>query len=156
MWNLDIGQLRQAAQRCVAEKVNTFVWSAAATPPLGGLDFRVGTVCVPVLGGAGCTVSLLVKYGSIAKKSLCPTYKFQVGIAGGHLVAGASRVGAPIAVINDFFQLGVISGRWDAAAVAAKGLPASADLAITLTVFEVAHMQHVQATPQARVGQQRL
>jgi hypothetical protein len=33
----------------------------------------------------------------------------------------------------DFFQLGAMAGGWDAAAVAAKGLPASGELPITLT-----------------------
>jgi hypothetical protein len=54
--------------------------------------------------------------------------------------------------VGDFFNLGVMAGGWDAVAAAAKGLPASGNLPITLTVSQVSHMQ---CAPAAAAGQQR-
>lgn len=52
---------------------------------------------------------------------------------------------------HDFFELGAMAGGWDEAAVAAKGLPTSGDLPITMTVSEVAHMGRVPALAQGGV-----
>jgi hypothetical protein len=73
-----------------------------------------------------------------------PSFKFQFASLGGHQIVGATPVGTP-AALCDVFQLGVMAGGWDAVAVAAKGLPASGVVPITLTVSDVGHMQHVLA-----------
>ena len=39
--------------------------------------------------------------------------------------------------LEDFFSLGAMSGGWDDAAWAAKGLPASGELVFTLTITSV-------------------
>ena len=150
--DLSISALREAAQSCVADGRVIYMQSHS-TAPLGGLSFQVVSSCRPGADGIGCTVSIGTQCSNV-NNTVCPTFRFKL-VSTGHRVTGSNKVGEFAAFAHDFFMLGEMAGGWDAVAVAAKGLPASGELPITLTVSEVSHMQRAPAQAQAPMGQRR-
>jgi hypothetical protein len=137
-----ISAVRELAERCFAEKGTQKLVAPVATAPLGGLSFSLSVECT--VTDTGCKLGVFAACNNPPADILRPPFKMQVVSAGLTRVT-TTPVGAPGFGWPDFFALGAMSGGWDAVAAAAKGLPASGDLPITLTVSELAHMQHVRA-----------
>lgn len=142
-WDLNITTLREAAQRCVAEKKVQTLQTVSSTAPLGGFPSTILVQCKP--HDAGCKVGIFAKCANLLECSLRPTFQFQVVSGGQSKSAVCPALLEQQSVAGhgwqDFSGLGIMAGGWDEAALAAKGLPSSGNLPITLTVFEVGHVE---------------
>jgi len=114
------------------------------TPPLGGMAFKAKLAVVWDAAKQGCLVGLFAVPANVPKDAYCK-YSFTLSIPNqppGH--AGCTTT-SPVLPgdrgygYRDFFDLGTMAGGWDEAAWAAKGLPTSGQLAITLTIHGVGH-----------------
>jgi hypothetical protein len=145
-WSPGISTVRELAERCVAEQKTQKLAAVVATAPLGGLTFSLSLSFEFTGAETGCKVGVYVACNNPPADILRPPFKMQV-VSAGLTRATTTPVEKPVPGFGwpDFFALGAMAGGWDAVAAAAKGLPASGDLAITLTVSELAHMQRAPA-----------
>jgi hypothetical protein len=149
-WVLQVSKLKEAALRCVAEQRTVRLRSLPnVTPPLGGIAFRGLLICLAEDGG--CKVGVYVEAANIPSGGFY-SFSFVMAAAG---VCKAARTPATTDSgqgFPDFFDIGVMAGGWDEVAWSGKGLPASGDLPITITVTKLAHMQ--QPAPARQRAQQ--
>lgn len=104
---------------------------------MGGLTFSLFAQCAA--DDAGCKIGIFA-ISNVPAGSFY-SFNFEINACGKikHWGSSPMIVGSTGRGFGDFFCLGAMAGGWDPAAWAAKGLPASGELPITLTVTQVAH-----------------
>ena len=137
VWRLDVRELRDTACRCATEQDRMTVNSPEATPPLGGTAFRIKNVLGYQDGGVKVGM-----YGFPANLPDDVIYACKYRIQVQDFDRGTTprpKLGSVMSGWSEYFQLGPMAGGWDEAAWVAKGLPASGQLTIKLTVSDVPH-----------------
>lgn len=141
VWQVDVSELRDSARRCGTEQrtsnILMNVRSPEATPPLGGMSFRIKIVFTYQDGG--------VKVGIFGMPESLPddvlySCKYRVQVEDfDNQTTPKPKLGYIMSGWPDYFTLGSMAGGWDEAAWAAKDLPTSGQLTVKLTVSEVPH-----------------
>jgi hypothetical protein len=146
-WELDAATIRQAAQTSASQEKTTILKSPTSCL-LGGISWGLELYCHHSKEGEDgslvCTeIGLYARAKSLPSGSLCRcTYTVEcvgvdeVMVCKGsnlfHSVGNESAWGR-----NDFFKLGPMAGGFDEVAWAAKGLPASGNIVLQLTVADI-------------------
>lgn len=134
-WELPVEQLREAAQRSVAEQETVTVYSPRSTPPLGGVHYKLQIVCKHddgscCVGVYACALhlpgDLAMSFGFTVDVRAAGTRILRTGQSQG--LEDLSRGWAA------FFGVAAMAGGWDERAWAAKGLPTSGTPTVKLTV----------------------
>jgi len=136
-WMLEVEAVRDAARSSASQQKTISMHPHCVTPPLEGLVFSLHLHVKPQEQGAQLGLFVRTRntppdtfYSCSFTISTCQRSKHRdASLAHGHAGKGWS----------DFFKLGTMAGGWDEAAWAAKGLPTSGQLPITLTVHGVGH-----------------
>jgi hypothetical protein len=138
-WELDAATIRQAAQTSASQE-KTIILKSPHSCLLGGISWGLELYCHH--SREGTKIGLYARARSLPSGSLCRcTYHIEcVGVDGVyvkgtklfHNERDRSAWGRP-----DFFKLGPMAGAFDEAAWAAKGLPASGNIVLQLTVADV-------------------
>lgn len=143
-WELSVGDLRDTAKRCAAERKVHYLASPDSTPPLGGLDFRLMVVCRPEVSSGAASIDMIVAPADrwIPSDAWC---SYTVKLSAPPLTAFSTEAQYKLrrkafSCFPNFFKVGPMAGGWDEAKWAAKGLPASGTLAVKLTVSKVGHV----------------
>jgi hypothetical protein len=142
-WELNVGELRDAARRCAAEQKPVDLVCPGVTPPLGGIDFRLSALCALADDSDAVSICMWVhSCGRIPADAWC---SFTFELSAPQLDSFDTTV--PLVLrkkacsgCNDFLEVGPMAGGWNEAAWANKGLPATGTLPVKLTVSKVGHM----------------
>ena len=138
-WSVAIDAIRVAAVGSAQQQV-VQLQSSTMTPPMGGVSFRVLLQCIWDATAQGSTVGMFVTPVNIPVGAFCSMScsleceQFQNGphFPQGHVLTGYNGKGW-----RDYFSTGAMSGGWDEAAWAAKGLPTTGELQFTLSITSV-------------------
>ena len=140
-WDLDVSDIRTAAQRCAQEQKLT-VKCSGVTPPLGGLVWGIRLDCDWDEHAGGTKVGLFAMQKNAPTATYC-RFRYTLFVAGADacrsrgysiLLQHDEGYGSP-----DIFVGKPMAGGWDEAAWAAAGLPASGHVKVKLVVSDVCH-----------------
>jgi hypothetical protein len=137
VWQLDVGELRQAAQRSASEQAKVMLRSPCASPPLGGVCFGAMLSCRPWKGGAYLDLSVGPRF---LPADMCLRFDVKLAVEG--FKSKHQRViwlSNRVEIFSNFFRVGAMPGGWDERAWAAKGLPSRGHITIKAKVRELAH-----------------
>jgi hypothetical protein len=150
-WEVPIDKLRAAAHRSVAGNSTVSLRSFCSTAPVDGMSYDINVECSPKEGG-----SCIGVFGRATNAPCDLFWSFDMTMrAPGLARTVSSRMGRGAGYgWRDFFDLPAMAGGWDEAAWAAKGLPTSGTLPITLTV-SAQPQQKAAAVANARRGHGR-
>jgi hypothetical protein len=143
-WELNVGELRDTAMRCAAEREAQLLTCPGITPPLGGCDFKLVVICRPAENSSAASINIHVAPagGRIPSDAWC---SFSFALSAPHVrpfnktIPHVLRKKAYFGC-TDFFEVGHMAGGWDEAAWASKGLPATGTLPVKLTVSKLGHV----------------
>jgi hypothetical protein len=147
-WKLDVAAIRQAAQDSARQKKDIRYGGVHLRSPtsclLGGLMWDMSLSCIWDSSIQGSRVGLAACTKKIPYGTLCRcTYSLEcVGVdAVGSITETRMFTTLDWKVekwaVRDFFKIGSMHGGFDAASWAAKGLPASGNITLRLTVKDV-------------------
>ena len=138
-WELDVAAIREAAQDSASRRGQTVLKSTHSCL-LGGISWGIELHAYP--SEQGTMLGLYTRAKSLPSASICHcTYSMEcVGVAmavtkGSQLFQKKGEKSAW--GWHNFFRVGVMSGGFDEAAWAAKGLPTSGNIVLKLTVADV-------------------
>jgi hypothetical protein len=132
-WQLDVADIRRAVQDSYSQQ-RRIELKAPSCCLLGGVAWEMYLPIRWDASKAGSTVGLYVRTKLPAGTfCLCMYSLVCVGVA----AVERSHLFGPSNGARDFFELGCMSGGFDEAAWAAKGLPASGTILLRLTVKDV-------------------
>jgi hypothetical protein len=138
-WELDVTSIRQTARGVAARKHTLTLKSGTLTTPLGGIGWGMELQCAWDSSKKGTTVGLYTLATSLPAGSFCRC-TFSLSCAAATIsYQGTEYIGGVGDAMGwrDFFGLGPMSGGFDEAAWAAKGLPTTGSLKLRLTVKDV-------------------
>lgn len=141
-WQLDVGTLKEAAQRCMQQQGEGHLVSQT-TPPFHGFRWRMRAICSLAADKASVQIGLYAQpttlvQGMFHKSTFrisCGDFR-SINCASPILCSGRNGRSKSWGV-KDFFGVGSMAGGWDEAAWAAKGLPTTGSLIFTLTMKDV-------------------
>jgi hypothetical protein len=137
VWQLEVCKLRDTARLAAAGKHAIEVHSTRASPPLGGIDFVLSTICHGYTGDT--RIGMYCTPHNLWTDMTC-VYDLEIEVVGFHKFKTSCRqpdrdgYGG-----GNIFDVGSMAGGWDEVAWAGKGLPTSGQLTIKLTVSKVSH-----------------
>lgn len=149
VWRLDVAAIRATACSNASQQKLIHLRSETVTPPLDGVAFRWLMELKWDADKGGSKVGLFAVPQNVPRDAFL-TYSFSLSVpnrssehAGSTARDGTSPMqqGGGGRGCADFFDLGFMAGGWDESAWAAKGLPTSGQLHITLTVHGVSHTE---------------
>jgi len=142
VWSLDVEEIRAAAHSSGSQQEVVSLYSECLTPPLGGVAFQAKLEVNWDADERGSRVGLFAVPQNVPQDTFF-SYSFLLTVPSGYPEPAGFTSSATSSVEQgglegygfcDFFGLGAMAGGWDEAAWAAKGLPTSGQLPITLTV----------------------
>jgi hypothetical protein len=143
-WDVPIDQIQEAAQRSAADSTRVAVQSPCRSPPIDGTAYDMTLECKP--NGSSCFIGFFNAPADVPN-DLCWSCKFTFSASGtyGRTVSTSMYAASSHWGNTNFFQLPSMAGGWDEAVWAARGLPTSGTLPITLTVFAQSQQQAAAA-----------
>ena len=133
-WDLDVADIRQAVQDSISKQQKVNLWSPKGCL-LGGVLLGINLSCKWDASKQGSTINVYT-HGKSLPAGSCFRCTCSVGCAA--VAAGRASTGylghAQVWGWRDYFRLGPMSGGFDEAAWAAKGLPKSGSITLQLTV----------------------
>ena len=140
-WELEVAAIREVAQKSFKQQSST-VLKSTPTCLLGGINWGIELYAYPK--AEGTMIGVYARAKSLPAGALCEcSYSIEcVGVALGVNSAKASKLFHNLERKTawgwrDYFSLGPMSGGFDEAAWAAKGLPTSGSIVLKLTVADV-------------------
>jgi len=138
-WKLEVSKLRQAAQDSARQQKRVVLYYPTVSPPLGGIGWELEVVVVWDAGKKGSLIGFFAVARNVPA-GMCLQYAYHFKASG-----VAFQTSSPLLLPGemwgrrDIFKLGPLPSGWDEAAWASKGLPATGQLDLTLTVTSVGH-----------------
>jgi len=139
-WKLEVSKLRQAAQDSARQQREVVLDSPTVSPPLGGIEWGIQVVAIWNADKKGSKIGIFADPQNVPA-GMCLQYAFSL-VAPGLSGSGDTPLLGPSVMswgARDVFDLGPMSSGWDEAALASKGLPATGQLGLILTVTSVGH-----------------
>jgi hypothetical protein len=142
VWRVPVEQVAQACRDSFAGTLDVAISCADGSPPLGGVSWSLRVGCYP-LAGANAAQGTAVGLYAVAHEpqlmlGLDTLLVFQCRISFHGITHVLACQGHHVGVGREFFTFDMSAGGgWDEAAWAAKGLPTSGELEVTLHMLSV-------------------